>query len=105
MMRGSRADVIWPNAGLFIVAVGRTPLPGLRKRAWLNALNISARKSIFCASVTGKVLESAISAFHAPGPRSVLRPSLPYTPQSGVVGADAPVGQFSAANAFTLNHC
>jgi len=81
MILASRAEVICPNVGLFIVAFG---LPNL---LWFRTLNASHRKSIFRFSATGNDRDNAMSTFQPPGPRRMPRPSLPKTPTAGIAKA------------------
>src|SRR5581483_4902144 len=69
--------------GLFML------VSGFPKRVWFITLNASALMSRTCCSVIGKERCSAMSRFHAPGPRIVPLPRFPYTP--GPAGANAAV--------------
>ena len=82
MIRGSRAVRICPKVGLFHIVLG------FPNRVWLKRLKASNRRSIFCASVIGKVRDNATSTFHAPGPRITPRPEFPYVPTAGLTNAD-----------------
>src|SRR5215472_8516997 len=87
-MRGSCAELIMPK----VVALFRF-VPGLLKRVWLNALNISHRTLSLMFSRTGNEREIAISTFQVPGPRTKLRPAFPKVPAACLW------------NAAVLNHC
>src|ERR1019366_9809568 len=86
LSRGVPADEIWPNVGL------PTTVLGLPNAGVFVALNDSRRSCALTRSVIWNALCAAKSKLNNPGPRSTLRPALPY------------VYFAFATNAAMLNH-
>src|SRR5436309_9683684 len=75
---------IWPNVALVMETCG------LRHRARLNALNISARNSSFLVSSMFVILAMLRSKCVRVGPRNAFRPKVPYVRCEGLFTGSNP---------------